>query len=48
MDNVQLNIDEIVNGLVMEIANLKKELVIEKARSAALAKMAEEPAAAAE
>ena len=48
MDNLQLNLDEILDGLVMEIAQLKRELVIEKARSAALAKMAEEPAAAAE
>jgi hypothetical protein len=47
MDNLELNIDEIINGLVLEIANLKKELAIEKAKNTALNKLAE-PAAAAE
>lgn len=36
MDNLQLNIDQIIDGLVVEIAQLKRDLVIEKARTAAL------------
>lgn len=41
MENLQLNIDKIIDEMVLEIAQLKRDLIIEKARTAALLEMQE-------